>query len=167
MKKKIGIVLLFLLVFAAALGALFVLNGKKEQEAAPQQITAAEVPEAVSDSVYTYRVHDVTAGCDAEDKIFCAIEKTVKCTLAPELDGCNKESVPGFVLGKVDEEVRPTEISFSITKMKMLPAQDGISVYTKSDCNAGWFGLCKGTVIYSLVKKGEDWAVNNVYALED
>ena len=108
----------------------------------------------------------MAAGCRAEDKIFCAIEQVIKCTMAPELEGCDKEYVPGFVLGKAEETPRPRHISFEITKIKPIPGSSDISVYTKSDCDAVWFGLCKGTVIYSLTQKDGRWAVTNIYALE-
>ena len=61
------------------------------------------------------------AGCQSEDKIFCAIEQTVKCTMVPDFAGCNKDFVPGFVIGKTDDTPRPTQISFEITKIKPIP----------------------------------------------
>jgi hypothetical protein len=57
--------------------------------------------------------------------------------------------------------------SFSITKIKPIPDTRDISVYTKSQCDASWFGLCQGTVIYSLSAKDGVWKVSNVYALEE
>ena len=162
--RRVVIVLLFLLVFAGACLAIYKLKGKSVPEL--EAVSQVKTVEKVSDSVHSYSVQDIKSGCDAEDKVFCAIERTVKCTLAPELDGCVADVVPSFVIGKVEKEIRPTEISFEITKIKPITGTNDISVYTKSDCNASWFGLCKGNVIYSLSNKDGNWVVNNIYALE-
>lgn len=162
--RRVVIVLLFLLVFAGACLAIYKLKGKSVPEL--EAVSQVKTVEKVSDSVHSYSVQDIKSGCDAEDMIFCAIERTVKCTLAPELDGCVADVVPSFVIGKVEKEIRPTEISFEITKIKPITGTNDISVYTKSDCNASWFGLCKGNVIYSLSNKDGNWVVNNIYALE-
>ena len=156
--------MIFLLVFCGACFAIYKLKGKDVPEL--EAVSQVKSVEKISDSLHSYRANDIKSGCDAEDKIFCAIEKTVKCTLAPELDGCVADVVPSFVIGKVDQEVRPTEISFAITKIKPIAGTNDISVYTKSDCNASWFGLCKGSVIYSLSNKEGEWVVTNIYALE-
>ncbi len=162
--KKILILCLFTAFFAAALFLVYKMRGVS----APSIETAVINGEKkiTGDAVHTYRAEDVKSGCSAEDGIFCAVERTVKCTLAPELDGCDAGNVPAFVLGKSGEVQRPTEISFSITKLKPVPESSDISVYTNSDCDAVWFGLCKGTVIYSLTQKDGQWAVTNIYALE-
>ena len=162
--RRVVIVLLFLLVFAGACLAIYKLKGKNVPEL--EAVSQVKAVEKVSDSVHSYSAQDIKSGCEAEDKIFCAIERTVKCTLAPELDGCVADVVPSFVIGKVEKEIRPTEISFEITKIKPITGTNDISVYTKSDCNASWFGLCKGNVIYSLSNKDGNWVVNNIYALE-
>lgn len=164
MRAKKVIIGIFLVVFAGALAALFVMKGKSSPKL-EQPVTVTETRE-IKDSVHTYKIEDLTAGCQAEDRIFCAIERVVKCTMSPELEGCDKEVVPGFVLGKIEDMPRPTEISFEITKIKPVAGSNNLSVYTKSDCNAVWFGLCKGTVIYSLTQKESGWAVTNIYALE-
>lgn len=163
MLKRVLIIVMFIVVFCCACLVLYKFRGNSNPNL--EQVSGATNVEMISDSVHSYNVSDVKIGCEATDKIFCAIEKTVKCTLAPELDGC-KEGVPSFVIGKTDANVRPTEISFEITKIKPISGSDDISVYTKSDCNASWFGLCKGTVIYSLANKDGNWIVNNIYALE-
>ncbi len=162
--RRVVIVLLFLLVFSSACFMIYKMKGESVPTLEP--VSTVNTAKTISDSVHSYSVSDVKSGCEAEDKIFCAIEKTVKCTLAPELDGCVAEVVPSFVIGKVEDEVRPTEISFEITKIKPIAGTNDISVYTKSDCNASWFGLCKGNVIYSLSNKDGQWVVNNIYALE-
>lgn len=167
MLKKIVIVGLFILFFA---GMAF--YGDK--------LVAPEMPDSVSsdttqkvenvavkaDDLHVYNSGDLQTECSSDDKIFCAIERTVKCTIEPELDGCDKSVVPSFVLGKTEEVERPTEISFKVTKIKPITNSSDLSVYTQSDCNALWFGLCKGTVVYSLTPKDGEWAVTNIFALE-
>lgn len=162
--KKIVILGLFTAFFAAMLYVVFYMRGETTPVLNDGVSTMTE--KVVSDSVHTYRVDDVTSGCGVEDGIFCAVEKTVKCTLAPELVGCDDGSVPAFVTGKSEEVQRPNEISFAITKLKPIPGGNDLSVYTQSDCDAIWFGLCKGTVIYSLSSKNGQWVVTNIYALE-
>ena len=162
--RRVVIVVLFLLVFSSACFFIYKLRGNRVPVL--EDVSVVRAVKKISDSVHSYSASDVKSGCEAEDKIFCAIEKTVKCTLAPELDGCVAEVVPSFVIGKVEAEVRPTAISFEITKIKPIAGTNDISVYTKSNCNASWFGLCKGNVIYSLSNKDGEWVVNNIYALE-
>ncbi len=162
--KRAVILCLFAGVFAAALYLVFVLRGESEPKLEQQTVTAQQ---NISDSVHTYTAADVKSGCSAEDRIFCAVERAVKCTLAPEIDGCAKETVPAFVLGRPDVTERPTEMSFAITKIKPIAGSAEIYVYTKSSCNAVWFGLCEGTVVYALSPVDGSWTVTNIYALEN
>lgn len=154
----------FIGIFALALYGVFVMRGKSAPVIEQSVITEQKI---ISDSLHSYTAADVKSGCSAEDKIFCAVEKAVKCTLAPEIDGCNKESVPGFVLSKPDVTERPTEMSFAITKIKPMTGSSEIYVYTTSTCNSVWFGLCEGTVVYALTPAAGEWAVTNIYALEN
>lgn len=162
--RRFVIVLIFLLVVCGACFAIYKMKGNDVPKL--EAVSQVKSVEKISDSLHSYNASDLKSGCDADDKIFCAIERTVKCTLAPELDGCVADVVPSFVIGKVEQEVRPTEISFAITKIKPITGTKDISVYTKSDCNASWFGLCKGNVIYSLSNNEGEWVVTNIYALE-
>ena len=166
MLKRVLIILGFILCATLALFMIFIMtNAYKKAEIVP--LSSNSDAQKVEDSLHKYSASDLNEKCEVEDVVFCAIEKTVKCTLNPELSYCNKKDIPSFILGKTEENVRPTEISFSITKIKPLPESRDISVYTKSDCNASWFGLCKGTVIYSLTPKDGEWVVNNIFALEE
>lgn len=102
--EKVLIIGIFLAVFGAAWGALYLMRGIEEPALEPAAAITEE--RQVSDSVHSYAAEDLAAGCRAEDKIFCAIEQVIKCTMAPELEGCDKEYVPGFVLGKAEETPR-------------------------------------------------------------
>lgn len=162
--RRVVILCLFAGVFAAAWYMIYVLRGVSEPKL--EQAALAE-PQIVSDSVHSYNVTDVKSSCSAEDKIFCAVERAVKCTLTPEIDGCVKENVPSFVLSRPDVTERPTEMSFAITKIKPVAGSSELYVYTKSTCNTVWFGLCEGTVVYALSPVADGWGVTNIYALEN
>ena len=157
----------FVIIFLAA--ATLVLYMQKKMTAEPDVEIVETVAEesADTDTTHTYTAETLQSECTSDSNIFCAIERTVKCTINPELEICDKNYVPAFVIGKAEDTERPTEISFRITKIKPIPETSDISVYTQSDCNALWFGLCKGTVVYSLTTKNDDWVVTNIFALED
>lgn len=163
--KRIGIMCLFGGVFALALWGIFAMRGQSKPQLEQEKVLSE--PRSISDSVHSYTAADVKSGCTSEDKIFCAVEQAVKCTLAPELEGCVKDKIPSFILARPDVTERPTEMSFSITKIKPIASSGEVFVYTHSTCNAVWFGLCEGTVVYSLANTGEGWSVTTVYALEN
>ncbi len=163
--KRILIVLGFVLFTALMLYVLYLLTGVKQTQIVP--LTTEEKVQAVEDSLHSYQKEGLIERCDVEDEVFCAIERTVKCTLNNELSICDEDEVPGFIMGKTEDDVRPSKISFSITKIKPVPDTRDIMVYTKSDCDASWFGLCKGVVIYSLTPEDGRWKVNNIFALEE
>ncbi len=164
MIKRVLIVGGFIVFSLLCVAGIYVMKGDETPEIAP--IIVKNEAKTISDSLHSYKKDELKDGCEVNDQIFCAIERTVKCTLNPSLSECNKNNVPSFVIGSAEVDVRPTEISFSITKIKPIPESIDVSVYTKSDCNASWFGLCSGTVIYSLSPRDGYWAVTNVYALE-
>lgn len=168
MLKKAAIVLMFIAIFAVALWAIFYMQKKTVVEPETVSVLGArsETSDAADEPVYVYKADSLDETCALRDKIFCAIERVVKCTINPNMNICNKDVVPGFVLGQTEDVERPSEISFKIVKIKPIVDSSDISVYTKSDCNALWFGLCKGTVVYSLATDDLDWKVINIFALE-
>jgi len=170
MFKKAAIILVFIVLFALALWAMFYMQKKTEMVSKDQNFSleapVSEVSKTEDEPFYVYKADSLNESCALDDKIFCAVERVVKCTINPDLSVCDKDLVPGFVLGQNEEVERPTEISFKIVKIKPIPESSDISVYTKSDCNALWFGLCKGTVVYLLATDELDWFVTNIYALE-
>ncbi|MBO5285005.1 MAG: hypothetical protein J6B00_03920, partial [Alphaproteobacteria bacterium] len=121
MNKRILITFGFVLVFALGAYGLFYIEGRPEPVLDEQHF---------NEEVHTYKADDLNSGCAGEDKIFCAIERTVKCTMAPEFEGCDKKYVPSFVLGKTKDVVRPTEMSFKIIKIKPIIGEKDIAVYT-------------------------------------
>jgi hypothetical protein len=168
MFKRIAIVTGFIAFFAAMAMILFYLEGKDNGvETTSVAAENTEVQNVIkTDEMHAYNAENLSVACSAEDGIFCAVEKVIKCTMKPDLESCNKNVVPAFVIADAEDMERPTEMSFRIVKIKPIPESSDISVYTESDCNAIWFGLCKGTVVYSLSPKDGGWAVNNIFALE-
>lgn len=168
MFKKIMIISLFILFFAgmAFYGYKLITPRDSAEDTVVSVVQKAEKTTGSFDGVHSYNSEDLQTECTSEDKIFCAIERTVKCTIEPTLSGCDKAFVPGFVLGNVEGVDRPTKISFKLAKIKPVAGSTDISVYTESDCDALWFGLCKGMVVYSLTPKGDEWSVTNIFALE-
>jgi len=167
MLKKTFTILGFIIIFALAVSLIFYMQNKATMSETQTAVADSISETAEADAIHTYKAENLPAECQSDSDIFCAIERTVKCTINPELNNCDKKFVPPFVVGKAIDTERPTEISFRITKIKPLPESDNISVYTQSDCNALWFGLCKGTVVYSLTTKNNEWAVTNIFALEE
>ena len=166
MIKRVLIILGFILCALVSVWMIFLMtNANKVAEIVP--LSSNSDVQKVEDSLHKYSVESLKEKCEVDDVVFCAIERTVKCTINPELGICNKKDIPSFIMGKTEDDVRPSSISFSITKIKPLPESRDISVYTKSDCDASWFGLCKGTVIYSLTPRDGEWVVSNIFALEE
>lgn len=168
MLKKVAIILMFIAIFAIAAVMMFYMQKKAETESqgVPAHEALPVVKEEADEPFYVYKADSLVEDCALKDRIFCAVERVVKCTINPDMKACNKDDVPGFVLGQTEDVERPSEISFKIVKIKPIPESSDISVYTKSDCNALWFGLCKGTVVYSLTTDGLEWHVTNIFALE-
>ena len=171
MIKKVLIVVGFIVVFFAAISLVFYMQDKasgQKETVALQKEVKDEIVVTHAEDMHTYSAENIEEGCVEDDQIFCAVERTVKCTLSPEMKDCQEDVIPAFVLGKTEDADRPTEMAFRFVKIKPIPESDNIFVYTESDCNAMWFGLCKGTVVYSLEPNGKtgEWRVTSVFAQE-
>ena len=58
------------------------------------------------------------------------------------------------------------EMNYKIIDKKSLN-NDTVEIYTESNCNGNWFGLCQGTIIYVMARKPENlWYVKDIYAIE-
>ena len=118
-------------------------------------------------TIFSFDINTLKPGCDNQSQIVCAINVTIKCTINPDFEECekNKANMPSFVFMQDESLQRPTSQSYKITKIK--PLQDGsIEVYTQSTCNGNWFGLCNGNIIYVLQNKDDAWIVKDLYAVE-
>ncbi len=165
MLKRVLIVSGFILIACLGIGAVYLMTGDKESKIS--EIAEGKEIKEVKLSFNSYGIDSLKEECASDDEVFCAIEKTVKCSIKPEMSVCKKGEVPNFVLGKTEDDVRPKNVSFAITKIKPVQDSRDIAVYTKSQCDGSWFGLCNGTVIYSLSIVDGLWKVINVYALAD
>ena len=117
------------------------------------------------DIVYSYDIKNLPQGCDKGSDMVCAIELQVKCTINPKLAECDAKKLPRFTFMEDESLQRPTQSSFQIVKLKPIDATT-VEVYTKSECNGVWFGLCKGNIVYVLSNAKGAWVVKDLYALQ-
>lgn len=89
----------------------------------------------------------------------------LKCTINHKLPECDPKKLPKFTFMEDESLQRPSQASFQIVKLKPIDAHT-VEVYTKSDCNGVWFGLCKGNIIYVLNNRSGNWTVKDIYALQ-
>ena len=127
------------------------------------------VPEEVlPEQNFTWNTQNITEDCSMDEAKPCAVETAVKCTVRPDLKICNKDKLPKFIFMTDPSINRPTEVNYRFIGKKNLP-NNTVEIYTESDCNGTWFGLCQGTVIYVLTtdeKNSENWFVRDIYAIE-
>lgn len=136
---------------------------------ADEQTAAAPQPDASVDNetVFSFDINTLTAGCDNSSQMICAINASIKCTINPDFAECaeQKAYMPNFIFMQDESLQRPTSQSYKITKIK--PLSDGtVEVYTQSTCNGNWFGLCNGNIIYVMDNQNGRWAVKDLYAVE-
>ena len=122
MFKKIVTIIGFILIFALATALIFYMQNK--MTASESETTVADITSEPNsaDLVHYYNTENLEQDCQSDSEVFCAVERTVKCTINPELEICNKKFVPAFVLGKAEDTERPTKISFQITNPGLQPS---------------------------------------------
>lgn len=152
-----------------ALNLLISCSDKQEENTArapveTKQISLNQMPQIdYADKKFSFKADNLTQGCAEDSEIVCAINQTIKCTINPQFSDCDKALMPKFIFMQDESLDRPTEVSYQITKLK--PLSGGmLEVYTNSDCNGTWFGLCKGTIIYVLSQQNNHWIVQDIYA---
>ena len=138
----------------------------------PKETVVIENEEAIvvgepklPDTLFSFKKDELSSECQADNAQLCAIEKAIKCTINPEFEGCKEAKIPQFIFIKDSGTDRPSEISYKFVEKKSLNNQT-VEYYTDSTCNGTWFGLCHGRVIYVLSPDGNDWAVKDIYAIE-
>ena len=165
--------------FLLALGSVLLISACSDQkeEKNPTQDTAVRAESSEQEVVlptydmnfekqtYRYDIQDLETNCNKGSEIVCAVELQVKCTINPKLAICDHKKLPRFTFMEDESLRRPTTMSFQMIKIKPIDAQT-IEVYTQSECNGGWFGLCQGNIIYVLNHKSGQWIVKDVYALQ-
>lgn len=164
MSKKWIVILCML----ALLGFSFYLVSKTKN--ADRTVVEADVVEVempkLPEQTFTFATDSLASSCALDDSLFCAVETAAKCTINPELPFCKKADLPKFIFMQEPGIDRPTEISYKIVDKKIL-GNNTTEIYTESNCNGNWFGLCQGTIIYVMAQKPEDvWYVKDIYAIE-
>lgn len=116
-----------------------------------------------ADKKFSFSQEKIVSGCDEDSEIICAINRTIKCTIDPKFSECDKALMPKFIFMEDESLNRPTEMSYQITKLKPLSGGQ-MEVYTQSQCNGTWFGLCSGNIIYVMSQENNQWIVKDIYA---
>ena len=163
MQKKIVIFAMALL-----LGFSFYLVSKTknaDRTVIETDVVEFEMP-TLPEQTFSFSQGSLSAECALDDDMFCAIETAVKCTINSSFEFCAKADLPKFVFMQDPGLDRPTEMSYKIIDKKIL-SNGTTEVYTESNCNGNWFGLCQGTIIYVMAQKPENvWYVKDIYAIE-
>ncbi len=167
--------------FLCAFSALLLISACSDEKTTNQDTSTLSTQEALEkgeeivarpqfdvefeDVVYRYDINNLPQGCDKGSDIVCAIDLQVKCTINPKLAECDAKKLPRFTFMEDESLQRPTQSSFQIVKLKPIDATT-VEVYTKSECNGVWFGLCKGNIVYVLSNAKGAWVVKDLYALQ-
>ena len=144
---------------------LSTLSTQKALEEGEEIVARPQFDVKFEDIVYKYNADNLPQGCDKGSEMVCAIDLQVKCTINPKREECDAKKLPRFTFMEDESLQRPTQSSFQIIKLKPIDATT-VEVYTKSDCNGVWFGLCKGNIVYVLSNAKGAWVVKDLYALQ-
>lgn len=112
---------------------------------------------------FSFSKNDLKEGCEEDSEIVCAINLALKCSINPLLKECEKDKLPSFIFMEDESLERPTQISYKILKMKPI-AGGSVEIYTQGTCDASWFGLCEGNIIYVMSQEQDNWFVKDIYA---
>ncbi len=155
---------------AAGTAMLILLAGCSDEGKKQNETGAASTPAETQDfekRVFDFDAGQIKEGCEVDSEMVCAINLFVKCSINPKTTEClqAKNKLPKFVFMEDESLGRPTKQSYRILKMKAI-AGGAFEVYTESQCDGQWFGLCRGTIIYVMQPGQRGWIVNDVYARE-
>ena len=164
MTKKLIVILcmLILLVFS-----IYLVTKTKDADrtVAEESVIEIETPK-LPEQTFSFEKDSLNQNCSIDDSMFCAIETAVKCTINPEFTPCAKADLPKFIFMTEPGLDRPTEMNYKIVDKKIL-GNGTTEIYTESNCNGNWFGLCQGTIIYVMAQKPENvWYVKDIYGIE-
>lgn len=166
MLKKIIVIVAMLMLVSFSISLLVKTKPVVEQTPeSPQPVKTVE--DVLPDTIYELKADSLTVECAENNKQLCAVENAIKCTLNPKLENCQQLKLPKFIFMSDQTIERPTEINYRFTNKKVLP-NNTTEIYTESTCNASWFGLCQGTIIYVLtpINTAAKWHVKDIYAIE-
>ncbi len=140
---------------------------EQSQEIAAKEIQMFTIPGAeIINQQFSFSVNDSDSAFQNKNEIINAVNEAIKCTLNPQNQNCNELNIPKFILMEDESLQRPTQMEYKIVKMK--PLSGGfLHIYTQSQCNNNWFGLCRGNIIYVMQNKDNAWYVSDIFALAD
>lgn len=167
MLKKFLSILTFAAVVAGA-AFYFVSNDKSAplKPAVVEKDVTKQEKMPIEENVFEYTKNNLASECTGDSKMMCAVDFALKCTINPDFEGCRNSRLPKFIFMNDKDVERPTEIRFKLHKIKPISA-DLVEIHTDSSCDAKWFGLCQGRIIYVLVPAKETWRVKDIYAIEE
>ena len=142
-------------------------NTPDTQEIASKEIQMFNLPsQEIINEKFSFNVTDADSTYNNKNEIINAINNTIKCTLNPQNQNCNELNIPKFILMEDESLQRPTQMEYKIVKMK--PLSGGfLHIYTQSQCNNNWFGLCRGNIIYVMQNKDNAWYVSDIFFFAD
>lgn len=155
------------LAFLAALCLVSACSEQKQEENATeaQKIETPAITD-YAEKEFIFDAANLAAGCEEDSGLVCAVNMAVKCSINPKLADCDAKRLPKFIFMEDESLERPTLVSYKINKLK--PLADGmVEVYTASRCNASWFGLCEGNIIYVMSTANGNWTVKDIYARQN
>ena len=137
------------------------------QEIAAKEIQMFSIPATdIINRQFSFSTQDSDSAFADKNEIVSAINNTIKCTLNPKNPSCKSISLPKFILMEDESLQRPTQMQYKISKI--MPLMEGmLHIYTQSQCNNNWFGLCQGNIIYVLQNKHNQWEVIDIFAMEN
>jgi len=168
MLRKIIVVLCMLGLLGFSCSLLKKSEPQEKTDIQNEEVTVQKEEEKLPDSLYTFNIENLPQECAEQNEMLCAVEKAIKCTIDTNMKNCHELDLPKFIFMSDQSIERPTEISYKFINKKVLP-NNTVEIYTDSVCNAKWFGLCQGTVIYVLVPANstvKEWHVKDIYAIE-
>lgn len=130
--------------------------------------TSPTADNSVIKEEYHFEITTLKPECETDSAMVCALNLAIKCAINPHMETCrqHREAMPGFTFMEDESLQRPTQVSYKINKLKPLPG-GLVEVYTSSQCNGNWFGLCNGNIIYVMQPNQDTWSVTEIYAMEN
>lgn len=135
------------------------------KEISAKEIQMFSIPDTkILNQEFSFNSQDSDTVYNNKNEIISAINGAIKCTINPKNKSCTTLNLPKFILMEDESLQRPSFMQYQITKIKPL-AGGLLHIYTKSQCNNNWFGLCQGNIIYVLENKNNQWYVSDIFAL--
>ncbi len=138
---------------------------QKETSVEEQKVQAPTITD-YAEKEFVFNATSLTAGCSENSDLVCTINMAIKCSINPKLEDCDAKRLPKFIFMEDESLERPTQVTYKISKLKPL-AGGLVEVYTVSHCNASWFGLCEGNIIYVTSPTSGKWTIKDIYARQN